>query len=368
MYRFGWAGLSHEPVEPNLQLNRIREVIWKRAVWVVDVDIQETILAIPPYFLLYCINAFLRRNRMSRQKPNHEVDVELLPLIQALPYFLYILDSSGHIKLVNEKLLNVFGLRSVQEMTTTLYDYFDKKLNWTSMRSQLLQQTDQAVLAAGQAQYERLEPPVTDSRGLVFHYEATRVPLKNKAGTYTALMVCLVDVTARRYLELQARATMSADENMQAERKPYPLNMQRDPSKAPKLLLIEDNPIAKQATQAMFVDLLCQVDVAETEEELDRIFQLGKYDFILMDIGLEGTTGYLLAKHIRQFEKDSGYCVPIIALTGFDADVVKTDCDYYFMEGAITKPLDIEQARQLIQRYVYHVPNQIKGLKSLRVR
>ncbi|MCX7116102.1 MAG: response regulator [Gammaproteobacteria bacterium] len=305
---------------------------------------------------------------MSRPKATHEADAELQAIIHALPYFLYVIDASGQVTHLNGKLLTVFGLSTIQDMNASIYDYFDKKLSWMSMRSKLLQQTDQEALASEQAQYDVLEPPVTDLRGLVFHYEATRVPLKNKDGACTGLMVCLVDVTARRYLELQARATLSEAENMQAERRPYPANMQRDPSKSPKVLLIEDNPIAKQSVQAMLVGLLCQVDTAETEAELDKCFQLGKYDFILMDIGLEGTTGYLLAKHIRQLEKDSGYCVPIIALTGFDADVVKTDCDYYFMEGAITKPLMIEQARQLIQRYVYMIPNQIKGLKSLRMR
>ena len=58
--------------------------------------------------------------------------------------------------------------------------------------------------------------------------------------------------------------------------------------------------------------------------------------------------------------------MPIVALTGFDVDVVKTDCDYYFMEGALAKPLTKEQARQLIQRYVYQMPIPIQGLKSLK--
>ena len=116
----------------------------------------------------------------------------------------------------------------------------------------------------------------------------------------------------------------------------------------------------------MLDSLECQVNLAATEAELTQCFHPGKYDFILMDIGLEGTSGYLLSKKIRQLEYQSGYCVPIVALTGFDVDVVKTDCDYYFMEGALAKPLTKEQARQLIQRYVYQMPIPIQGLKSLK--
>jgi hypothetical protein len=57
--------------------------------------------------------------------------------------------------------------------------------------------------------------------------------------------------------------------------------------------------------------------------------------------------------------------VPIIALTGYEADVVKYDCEQYFMEGAITKPLTSEQAEQIIKHYVYHMDVVVQGLKSV---
>ena len=57
--------------------------------------------------------------------------------------------------------------------------------------------------------------------------------------------------------------------------------------------------------------------------------------------------------------------MPIIALTGYEADVVKYDCRHYFMEGAISKPLTSEQAEQIIKHYVYHLDVPVRGLKSI---
>ncbi len=65
-------------------------------------------------------------------------------------------------------------------------------------------------------------------------------------------------------------------------------------------------------------------------------------------------------------EKDTGQRVPIIALTGYEADVVKYDCVDYFMEGALTKPLTSEQAKQIIQHYIYHIDIPVRGLKSIQ--
>lgn len=95
-----------------------------------------------------------------------------------------------------------------------------------------------------------------------------------------------------------------------------------------------------------------------------QLFDPGKYDLVLMDIGLADTSGYVVAKQLRNKEKGTNHHVPIIALTGYEAEVVKYDCEQYFMEGAITKPLTSEQAEQIIQHYVYHMDVEVKGLKS----
>lgn len=129
--------------------------------------------------------------------------------------------------------------------------------------------------------------------------------------------------------------------------------------------MIEDNLIAQNVESALLSALNCQVDIAGTGSMALELFEPGKYDLVLMDIGLTDTSGYVVAKNLRKQEKNTPYHVPIIALTGYEADVVKYDCEQYFMEGAITKPLSSEQAKQLIQHYIYHQDTEITGLKSM---
>lgn len=282
-------------------------------------------------------------------------------ILQETSGLLYVIDLQGHLLYANRHLLALLGLKKLTTLKERFYRHLTTDTHWLAARVQLLEQADSDVIRTGEAQYAVLEPPVTDMRGVVFYYEATRIPLLDKAGKVSGLSVSLSDVTRQHLLEAQLP-------NAQAKRvvRPFPPSVHRDPNHPPKVLVVEDNALVQQSLKALLASLDCQVDLISTEKELDTCFAPGKYDFILMDIGLEGTSGYLLAKHVRQLEGDTGYRVPMIALTGFDADVVKTDCDYYFMEGAMSKPLDIEQARQMIQRYVYQLPLAIRGLKSLQ--
>lgn len=130
--------------------------------------------------------------------------------------------------------------------------------------------------------------------------------------------------------------------------------------------MVEDNSIAQKAAQALLMQLDCHVDVAESGDKAALLFEPGKYDLVFMDIGLEDTSGYVVSKKIRQLEQSTEYHVPIIALTGYQADIVKYDCEDYSMEGALTKPLTTEQAKQIIQHYIYHIDIPIHGLKSIK--
>jgi CheY-like chemotaxis protein len=287
-------------------------------------------------------------------------------ILKVVPSILYVIDKEEHLILGNDQLFRMINVERVSDISGSFYNQLKHRTQWLEARIHSLRQSDLEAMTSTEIQYDAVEPPITDSRGLTFYYEATRLPLKDLQGRVTGLIVSLLDVTARRMLETQMQVESGEKNQKKLRIRPYPLSVHRDLSKPPKFLVIEDNPLAQQATQELLLEVACEVDVAAVSEDVERLFRPGKYDVVLMDIGLEGTSGYLMAKRIRQIEGDTGYHVPIIALTGFDADVVKTDCDYYFMEGAITKPLSNEQARQIIQYYIYEMPVSIRGLKSLK--
>lgn len=132
----------------------------------------------------------------------------------------------------------------------------------------------------------------------------------------------------------------------------------------PRVLLVEDNLIAQTVEKDLLQTLGCEVDVAEDGEGSLTLFSPGKYDVILVDIGLQDTSGYIVAQKIREQENGTKYHVPIIALTSYKAEVVKHDCREYFMAGAITKPLTINQAEQIIKHYIYEQDILVDGLIS----
>ena len=132
----------------------------------------------------------------------------------------------------------------------------------------------------------------------------------------------------------------------------------------PRVLLVEDNVIAQKVEKNLLQTLGCEVDVAENGEGSLLLFAPGKYDVIFMDIGLQDTSGYIVAKKIREQESGTDYHVPIIALTSYKAEAVKHDCREYFMAGAITKPLTMDQAEQIIQYYIYDKDVMVEGLVS----
>lgn len=135
--------------------------------------------------------------------------------------------------------------------------------------------------------------------------------------------------------------------------------------KTPNILLIEDDLIFQKAIQSILMQLNCFVDVADSESGVKVLFKSEKYDLVLMDIKLKGTSGYAIAKYIRSQESTIEKQVPIIALTEDSAENLMPDCSRYQLEGAITKPLTLEQAQQLIQYYVFNQDVLVKELKKV---
>ena len=123
--------------------------------------------------------------------------------------------------------------------------------------------------------------------------------------------------------------------------------------KSIRVLLVEDNIIAQHVQQSLLMSLNCDVDIAGSGDAACMLFEPGKYGIVFMDIGLQDTSGYIVSKTFREMEKNTRYHVPIIALTVYQAEVVKDDCSDYFMDGVITKPLTSEKALQIIKQHVY---------------
>lgn len=278
-----------------------------------------------------------------------------MEVINAMPGIVYWVDKECNLIGCNNKFIKLLGLQTLSEVLGDPYSKMIESARWNSARIETLRLDDMKVLFSGTSQHNITEKPIEDENGKAVHFISTRVPMYNNKKEIIGLIVILTDVTLNKAIEDFAHQLLDRDKT---ENKPL------NNGQLPNVLMVEDNLIAQNVEKALLTALNCHVDIAGTADIAVRLFDPGKYDLVLMDIGLEDSSGYIVAKQLRQKEKDTRHHVPIIALTGYEAEVVKYDCQHYFMEGAISKPLTSEQAEQLIKHYIYHMDIPVRGLKS----
>ncbi|MBP9726074.1 MAG: PAS domain-containing protein [Gammaproteobacteria bacterium] len=132
---------------------------------------------------------------------------------------------------------------------------------------------------------------------------------------------------------------------------------------APRILLVEDNPLIQNVTQALLNGLGFIVDVAGAGAEAIEKFSPGKYALIYMDIGLPDQDGYSVTQVIREKEtRVNASAVPIIALTAHGAVDVEAFCGRAGMQGVLSKPLTREQAAAVWERFGLGKSERVAGL------
>jgi two-component system, sensor histidine kinase and response regulator len=134
-----------------------------------------------------------------------------------------------------------------------------------------------------------------------------------------------------------------------------------------RILLVEDVEINREIVMALFEPTKLEVDCAENGVEAVRIFTEtpDKYKLIFMDIQMPEMDGYEATRRIRAFEAERNKNIsanngtrnlhrqiPIIAMTAnvFKEDIEK--CLAAGMNGHIGKPLDFEEAINILRSYL----------------
>jgi len=112
-----------------------------------------------------------------------------------------------------------------------------------------------------------------------------------------------------------------------------------------RVLLVEDNPDAMQATAMLLALLGYQVVEARDGEEALEAIRLDPPDLVLMDIGLPGKTGYQVAAEIRALP--GGSAVPLIALSGYGQGLEAGDQQALF-DDFLIKPIDADRLVEVL--------------------
>lgn len=279
-----------------------------------------------------------------------------MEIINSLPDAVYWMDVNCNLIGCNLPFLHLLHLKNAQGFKDKPYELLKQHALWSDSYLETLKLDDMSVIFSGNPQYNREEKIIT-SDNKTFYFKINRVPIHDEHRGIIGLVVVLSNISHFKELQEEMR--------QQSKNNPKSVELAVNDHRFPKVLMIEDNLIAQNVERALLTSLNCEVDIAGTGEHALQLFNPGKYDLVLMDIGLEDTSGYIVAKNLRNKEKDTPHHVPIIALTGYQAEIVKYDCGQYCMEGAITKPLTSLQAEQIIKHYVYNMDIEIHGLKSI---
>jgi signal transduction histidine kinase/CheY-like chemotaxis protein len=117
---------------------------------------------------------------------------------------------------------------------------------------------------------------------------------------------------------------------------------------ADKVLVVEDNLTNQLVILGLLEDRVKEIDIAKNGKEAVEMFQIGKYELILMDIQMPVMDGYEATKIIREIDKE----IPIIALTAnaMAEEIEKTK--EAGMNEHLIKPINVEKFFAALSKYV----------------
>jgi PAS domain S-box-containing protein len=122
-------------------------------------------------------------------------------------------------------------------------------------------------------------------------------------------------------------------------------------TETPRILLAEDNLVNQKVACRMLEQIGYSVDVAADGQAAFDAWRSGRYGLILMDCQMPVMDGYAATKKIRALE-EPGKRIPIIALTANAMKGSDQECLAAGMDEHIVKPIDREQLRNCLERWL----------------
>lgn len=113
------------------------------------------------------------------------------------------------------------------------------------------------------------------------------------------------------------------------------------------VLLVEDVLLAQKMATLLLEQLGCQVVLAKTGAEAIQLASEQTFHVIFMDLGLPDIDGITVAETIKKNENR----IPIVALTANSDQQTRDACLNADFEGFIAKPLTLDNAREVIEKY-----------------
>ena len=119
-----------------------------------------------------------------------------------------------------------------------------------------------------------------------------------------------------------------------------------------RILLVEDEPIARTMATEIFDHLQVFFEIAKDGEEALNRLQKEAYDLILCDLGLPDITGFEIVRRTKS-EENPNQKTPFFALTSHGDERYRERAIQSGMTGFLPKPLDEKRCQAVIESVQY---------------
>jgi CheY-like chemotaxis protein len=119
---------------------------------------------------------------------------------------------------------------------------------------------------------------------------------------------------------------------------------------APRVLVVEDNPVNLELVAAILESEGCGVIVAETANAGLRLAAAERPDLILMDIQLPGMSGYDATRRLKAEPATAG--IPVVAVTAHAMQGEEARAREAGFDAFLTKPIDTQAFRETLRRFL----------------
>jgi PAS domain S-box-containing protein len=111
-----------------------------------------------------------------------------------------------------------------------------------------------------------------------------------------------------------------------------------------RILVIDDEEVVRNVLCRSLANVNHQVTLAADGEKGVQLFQEGKYDIVLTDLGMPGMSGWEVCRMIKKISPDT----PVGMITGWGAEMSQSKMDEYGLDFLISKPFDLTQVLNVV--------------------
>ena len=119
---------------------------------------------------------------------------------------------------------------------------------------------------------------------------------------------------------------------------------------APRVLVVEDNPVNLELVAALLESEGCGVILAETADVSLRLAATERPDLIVMDIQLPGISGYEATRRLKADPATAG--ISVVALTAHAMRGEEARAREAGFDAFLTKPIDTLAFREMLRRFL----------------